>query len=518
MSIFDTDSQIINSLRLEWGKDIEKKRDFTRLRDEYELVKSQEEDTFSINDQTWHDLEMDQHFVHMDRTKSYAGSLMMYKMLRDTKLNKDKVSQTKSKFDAFRDNRTLREEVGVALYPLKRLDLEGMLYFLDKKLVFPSGYKILAYIMTILPLLSIIGIIFYSPLMVLLLSLVILANFILNAMFGKYLLINKNYFFAIRALIQSASKIGRVDEEALQTETNLLKELSKSCQSIVRKSSSLELVEKDPIGIVVYIDMMFMVSMRAFFRVVDLIFEHREDIKEIYKQLGTMDALIGMASYTQSIDYYCVPVFTEEPKKLRLIETYQPLIKSPVPNSISVEDGHVYLTGSNMSGKSTFLRTVGLNVLMAQTFGFAFCREYQASFMRLLSSISRNDNLLEGKSYFLAEAEIILDMIKVSNNKHTSLIIIDEIFRGTNTKERIEASVGVLNYLANQNTIVFVATHDLEIKDRTNNKYTNYHFGESVGAQGIEFDYKLKEGTIVVGNALKILKFLGYPEEMFESR
>lgn len=343
----------------------------------------------------------------------------------------------------------------------------------------------------------------------------LISNFILNFIFTKYILINKNHFTIVRNMIICASKIGHVEHQGVLSYIEPLKDLSKRCRNIVVKSNGLEFVENDPTGLAIYIDMLLMISIRTFFRIVDLINTHQKDLVEIYKLLGQADALVGMASYRSNLKEYCRPEFNKKNRTLELEEAYNPLISKSVKNSIKIDNENIYLTGSNMSGKSTFLRTIGVNALLAQTFDFAFCEKYNGSIMKIYSSISRNDSILQGKSYFLAEAEIVLDMLKQSNDNITSLILIDEIFRGTNTKERIEASIGVLNYLAKQNAIVFVATHDLEIKDKTDSSYENYHFGENVGKQGIEFDYKLKKGTAVVGNALKILKYLGYPDEIF---
>lgn len=510
---FKKHAMILNRIRMDWGKKSNKSRDFIRLRDEYELVKNEE--SHLIGDQTWHDLEMDTLFSEMDQTKTYAGSLMLYKSLRETKSNEEEIKRVGKELDIFIDNPSIREHIQVALAKLGLHDLSGMLYFLDRTLYFEPIYKALAYIFTIMPFISLAAVIFLGKNMFYLLAISLLSNFILNLVFTKYILINKNHFTVVRSMIISASKIGQIEHSGLSSFTAPLKELSKRCRNIVVKSSGLKFLENDPTGLAVYIDMIFMVSIRTFFRIIDLINTHQKDLVEIYKLVGRADALAGMASYRSSLKEYCRPVFNNKNKFLELEEAFNPLVDNYVKNSIKIDNENIYLTGSNMSGKSTFLRSVGVNVLLAQTFDFVFCEKYNGAFMKIYSSISRNDDILQGKSYFLAEAEIVLDMINQSNDNITSLILIDEIFRGTNTKERIEASVGVLNYFAKQNAIVFVATHDLEIKDKADSSYKNYHFGENVGEHGIEFDYKLKEGTTVVGNALKILKYLGYPNEIF---
>lgn len=513
MGLFDSKSKLLEGFRLDWGKKIVKDRDYKRLHEEYELVKDL--DGFYLDDQCWHDMEMDQHFLNMDRSKSYAGSLILYKMLRNLKLDPNKIKNRGKEVEALIGNTAVREELQLAIHPLKFNDLEGMLYFFDRTLVFPKIYHTLAYVLAITPFVLIGAMLWRGAQFLPLFVVNIVVNFIANASFSKYCLVNKGFFYSVRNIVATAAKLGKVHEPALETLLNELKQHAKKCHPIVRKTRGLEMVDNDPIGISVYIDYILMVTMRSFYKVVDHINENQAELREIYKKIGEVDALIAIASYKSSLKEICEPEFVDENKVLSIQEAYQPLIAKSIKNSIDLVKQNIYLTGSNMSGKSTFLRTVGLNILMAQTFNFAFSKSYKASLYKLYSSISRNDDLLAGKSYFLMEAEIVLKMLQNSHDEIPSFIVIDEIFRGTNTKERIQASVGVLNYLSKQNAVVFVATHDLEIKDQIGDSFLNYHFGESVGEQGIVFDYLLKPGNSKIGNALKILKYLGYPDEMF---
>lgn len=512
---FNNYAQLLSTVRMDWGKKSKKQRDFKRLREEYELVKGV--DKSFVGDQTWHDLELDTLFLDMDRTKTYAGSLMLYKGLRETKKDVEEIKKVGKELDVLIANPSVREPIQVALAKLGAHDLSGMLYFLDRKLYFEPIYRFLAYIFTVMPFAAVGALIYFGVQMLPLLVFSVISNIILYFVFTKYIVLNKDHFTVVRNMIICATKIGQVEHPELSPYTGELKELSKRCKSIVVRSKGLEFLGNDLTGFAVYLDMLLTISIRTFYRILDLINVHQKDLVQMYKLIGEVDALVGMASYRSSLKDYCRPEFDQRPQILELEDAYNPLVKNSVKNSIMIHKENIYLTGSNMSGKSTFLRTVGVSALIAQTYDFAFCHFYHGSIFKIYSSISRNDNLLEGKSYFLAEAEIVLGMLKESGAVETSLIIIDEIFRGTNTKERIEASAGVLNYLAHQNAVVFVATHDLEIKDKADNSYKNYHFGENVGHQGIEFDYKIKEGTTVVGNALKILKYLGYPDEMFES-
>ena len=136
-----------------------------------------------------------------------------------------------------------------------------------------------------------------------------------------------------------------------------------------------------------------------------------------------------------------------------------------------------------MSGKSTFLRMISTNILLAQTFNFALAHEYEGCFLNVVSSISPKDDIMSGKSYYLAEAESILRIIKASENEIPVFCPIDEIFRGTNPLERISSSAEILNYINKGNGICIVATHDRELSDMLKENYDFYYFSEDVDSK-----------------------------------
>ena len=167
-----------------------------------------------------------------------------------------------------------------------------------------------------------------------------------------------------------------------------------------------------------------------------------------------------------------------------------------------------------MSGKSTFLRTLGLNILFSQTICTCLAKSYKGSFFNIITSISPNDSILSGKSYYYGEAEALLRIIKGCSDQIASFCIVDEIFRGTNPIERVSAAAEILQYLIDHNSLTVVATHDLELTDILVGQYECYYFSEDVGKEGLIFDYLIKKGVSNTRNAIKLLKFLGYPEEI----
>src|SRR5204863_8570228 len=143
-------------------------------------------------------------------------------------------------------------------------------------------------------------------------------------------------------------------------------------------------------------------------------------------------------------------------------------IDSAVPNSLTVAPPHgVLITGSNMSGKSTFLRTIGVNAVLAQTINTCLAARYEAPVYRVRTCIGMADELTAGKSYYLVEVESVLALVKASDAREPHLFIFDELFRGTNAVERIAAGEAVLRALIADGKphVVLAATHDGELVD-----------------------------------------------------
>ena len=137
----------------------------------------------------------------------------------------------------------------------------------------------------------------------------------------------------------------------------------------------------------------------------------------------------------------------------------------------------------------------------------------QFPWMKVFSAIRINDDLLNDKSYYFEEVITIKEMLKESENGH-NLFLLDELFKGTNTVERISAGKAVLSALTKANNKVLVSTHDIELADLLIDEYELYHFSETVDHQTVGFDYKLKEGKLQRRNAIKILEINEYPKDV----
>ncbi len=215
--------------------------------------------------------------------------------------------------------------------------------------------------------------------------------------------------------------------------------------------------------------------------------------------LPELDTAVVVKFNTQQLGHPLIP------KQDRICNDFQ----VDQPGSVTI------ITGSNMAGKSSFLRTVGINLVLAYAGGAVVAHSFSTSFFRLFASIRVQDSLTDGYSFFYAEVQRLaqlLDALQVEEERPL-FFLIDEIFRGTNNRERLIGSQAYLTALAQGKGVGIVATHDLELVHLADDHSTirNYHFRDGVENGRMVFDYQLHQGPCPTTNALKIMELAGLP-------
>ena len=286
----------------------------------------------------------------------------------------------------------------------------------------------------------------------------------------------------------------------------------KRCKKIYKKSSNIINIEGlDIIG--EYINTLFLLQEINYLSLISEIESCKIELRNLVLFVGEMDALLSIASYRAGLNQYSVPNLVYKNKILKVKNIFHPLITNSVSNSIDLDNKGIIITGSNMSGKSTFLKTLAINVIFAQTIYTCLCSEYYGSYFNILTSIVPADDIISGRSYYMSEVEAIHRIILKCQCETPCIAFIDEIFRGTNSVERINSSVVILDYLMKHNALVIVATHDLELTKMLAN-YVPYYFSENISKNGLTFDFTIKKGVSPTRNAVRLLEYKGYPTEI----
>ena len=163
---------------------------------------------------------------------------------------------------------------------------------------------------------------------------------------------------------------------------------------------------------------------------------------------------------------------------------------------------------------------MGVNAILAQTIDTCLARTYAAPVFVVRSCIGRSDDLVGGKSYYLAEVEALLGLVEASDTTDCCLFLLDELFRGTNAVERIAAGEAVLRELLldrpghDKHHVALAATHDGELVDLLSDRFDAWHFGDSLGPDGLAFDHRLRQGPATSRNAIALLRLSGAPESL----
>lgn len=515
-------SKNLERIKNKWGRPVNARRNFKMIAAYLNGI----DDPARLSPAIADDLDLNNLFNFLDRTNSKPGKQYLYKKLFTPETSFEELIKLDRKVEALNLPRPDLETIELDLSSLNSPDS----YYLAD--LFLREHEFL-----LVPLMALYIRISWLAIIGLAISLFIVPNLICFVIMLALIIGNIALHYGTRNKISPYTRslpqlilLSSVARKLLKkTSTEYDDDVKQSLGKLSGLIRTLRLVNfeskmagnPENLGYALYkfIKVLLLLEPLMFISSVKRINKYRSDIETIYKYTAEIDMLIAILSVREGLPYYSKPVFYTEHGRLELIDLIHPLIYDCVPNSIRTrsEEG-VLVTGSNMSGKTTFIRAVAINTLLAQTIYTTCTREYRAPLLKIQTSIRTNDDLGENKSYFQAEALSILDIINQSSSDDPikSLVIIDEIFRGTNTIERVAAAKSVLTYLTENKNFVFVSTHDLELAELLDNEYAVYSFEESVNDTRLVFDYRMKTGVLKNKNGIAILETIGYPESVVE--
>lgn len=494
-----------------------------------------------IDDITWNDLEMDEIFFRINHTRSYIGEQVLYHWLhaadpRKKQSGEEAVHRDQDGLSEHSADEASKEELllekQIAFYTEhadKRVQIEEKLCRIGKREedyhmpaflmhaeLWNIGKGYFLHILQALLMIFLIGSIWTEQLLCVAgLCAVAFVNL------AVYLWVKQKYEIflyslgSLKQLLEFCQMLIKEDyREALHIPeeivriTQALKGLSKSILGIQERkraawSGDMMYLAQD------YIFGITLLDVSAFNHIMKLVDSRQEEILQLYEFAGSVDAGISIASFRASLPFYCLPQIWER-HQICAEHLIHPLLEHSVANDLTMEH-RALITGSNASGKSTFLKALAVNAILAKTIHTCTAKRFSMSDIQIITSMSLRDDLQHGESYYLREAKRIREMLK---QDRPSLMIIDEILKGTNTTERVAASYAILDYFTETPHFMIVATHDLDLVRDMRGKYDCYYFESRVTEQDIVFEYRIKKGISGGSNAIALLALLGYPESI----
>jgi DNA mismatch repair ATPase MutS len=510
--------ELLEKIRQAWCKPKDEPFNFERIGRYASL--DPETQSHQLSKQTLYDIDFFGLFAFVDRTYSKVGQQVLFKKLIQPLKPEEVISQNE-RAALFAANNSLREAVQQELHRLGSNDAYYITSLMqDKLLERPTWFKFLY-----ISVLSIITLLLLSPKFpILLLFLIIPFS---GNMFIHYWNKNNTFQFIrsfpqLSLLIDVSSNLRTLD---MAIKDKMVDDDVSSLRPFQWKMKLLGLVHdgslKDDLSqvgayLTELLKAFFLIEVYTLFQLTGELESKKASIVNLFCYIGDIDVAISIASLRSGELKTCRPQFIPSAKELHLKNVYHPLVRNCVKNDLSVNGKSVLITGSNMSGKSTFLRTVILNSILAQTLDTCFADEFKSPRLKQFSSILIDDNLFAGTSYYFEEVTIMATLIKEVDSADQNLFILDEVFKGTNTVERIASAKAILSYLNRNDNIVIVSTHDIELSAMLTDEFDLYHFTDSIENEKLHFDFKIKAGALKTRNAIKLLEMSNYPAAIIE--
>ena len=456
-----------------------------------------------IDDKTWSDLNMDTLFHKINFNFTAIGEMRLYATLRGM----FKVNQT-SLINKFKDNKVFRLNVSYILSKIGK-----NVYPLFPNQMLPTKRNILLMFCPLLPFIG-FAFIFLIPSKGILICLTFM---ILNAILSFKL--KKSYDQDLKSIFYTANVIKQSQALSKIESTPAISVDFTHFKASRRFSGLLVRVESQDMAssIIMFIKLVFMIDYVLFHLIQRSYFKYQEEVMTCYDYISILDNHYSIAMYQHTLTHYCNPKINHNMNGLQMKSIIHPLLdeENAIANTIDISN-HILLTGSNASGKSTFMKAVALNLILAQSIQTATAHSFIYQPGYVMTSMANADDVLSGDSYFMSELKSIRRLFN-THQCNKIYCFIDEIFKGTNTTERIAASESVLSYLDNQKAYqVLAATHDVELSTLLENTYNNYHFNESIQENSIFFDYKIKPGKANTRNAIELLRITQFPIDIYQ--
>jgi hypothetical protein len=318
-----------------------------------------------------------------------------------------------------------------------------------------------------------------------------------------------------------AGLIARLEREPVSTPSSkrLLGQLSsggiRASSAIGRLGTVVQFIESRRNFIIALIDLPLLYSVHAALAAERWRRRHGHAVRVWLQTVGELEALISLSGYSYEHPDDPFPEIAEGAASFDAISIGHPLLPAAtcVRNDVTIggETCVLLISGSNMSGKSTLLRTVGINTVLAMAGAPVRAKRLRLSPLQVGANIRINDSLHEGSSRFYAEITRLRQLNELATRKPALLFLLDEVLQGTNSKDRFVGTQGVIRALIGREAIGLVSTHDLALTevDVGSKCVRNVHFQDELQDGRMKFDFKLHEGIVTKSNGLELMRSIG---------
>jgi len=510
--------ELVARLRQAWGAPVPPRRlEDNEAAEAWEELERGRARGPGIDDRTWADLDLDAVIATIDRTHTGLGRQMLYRRLRSASAWSDTPHLEQLAQRLGRDHQ-LREEVGVQLSSAGRSLGRGLWVITRPDLIqAPWWYWFFPFLAGTMLASAVVSL--FVPRALLVVGALAVINLVVRMATAWQI---PGVLAPIRQmgpLIRTAERLVRVpgmgDDEGdlVAREVKRLRPLRRIASWVSRDPvSSGEIVA----SVYEYLNLFLVLDANALLFSAHHLRRLAPVLERVATWVGDVDVALTVASLRAEPRSWAVPRWTEE-TTTELIGVWHPLIEVPVGNDATLEGGvGMVITGANMSGKTTYLRSVGIAAVLARSLNTCPATSWSGRAFQVRSLIGRSDDLSAGKSYYQVEAEGVVELLQESQRHTPTIFLLDELLRGTNTIERLAAGEAVLRALlighehASEH-VVIVATHDGELVPMLRDVYQPWHFRETMEPEGLTFDYRRRKGPASSRTALALLEVAGAP-------
>ena len=474
-----------------------------------EMMTDEEPGPWRLDATTWNDLDMDKVFGRVNVCQSSVGEEYLYNCLHELQRNDRALLEREQLVDFFESHGEERVTAQMALARVGKENFNGLV-----RLMFDADDRYLKHqhifgVLAVLPIVGAAFLLFHVPLGFIVLFGSFITNIIVHNRVKNALESDMPAVEYLHGMLVGCKRLCDIKTMENLPAMVMMRRCFAFFKSVMNKLPSSQnkggLMDYD--FLLEYLRVLFLLDLRNYNKLVRAINEHSKEFQGLFNAMGEVETALCVLNLRKTLPTWCAPDFHKD-ATIQFEGLVHPLLNAPVPNTGEIANDSL-LTGSNASGKSTFVKALALGGVLAQTLYTCAAARFQLRFSWVLTSMVLRDDIGSGDSYFVVEIKSLRRIVE-RVKEHPCTCYIDEILRGTNTVERIAASASVLGWLAAQPCLTVAATHDIELTHMLASSYENFHFREQVTDAGVEFDYTLKHGPATTRNAIKLLEVMDF--------